>query len=53
MLDGAVCCFNCTAAVALNQLYVNLKKREATNATGMEFQITVLIGKDECKETFF
>ena len=49
MLEGPVCCPNCTGAAAVNQLYVYYTK-EATNATGMEFQMTVLIGKDECKE---
>ena len=34
----------------MNRLFVDLSTHEATNATAMDFQITVLIGKDECKE---
>nr|XP_022310332.1 uncharacterized protein LOC111115780 isoform X2 [Crassostrea virginica] len=49
-IEGAVCCPNCTGAAAVNQLYVNYTK-EATNATAMDFQITVLIGKDESRCT--
>ncbi|XP_078322117.1 uncharacterized protein LOC111112234 isoform X2 [Crassostrea virginica] len=47
-IEGAVCCPNCTGAAAVNQLYVNYTK-EATSATVIDFQITVLIGKDESR----
>ena len=34
----------------MNQLYLMFYTNESANATAIDFQMTVLIGKDECKE---
>ena len=44
------CRDQCEVLGTVNHLYVSIYNDGTTNTTGVSFQMTILIGKDECKE---